>query len=116
MRMWVKYVSGDRNHGPDRLWENNRFIALSLTVVSDFLSAFAALVWQIPLSLVPGDRRYVSCFAFPLGRAESRHSTGIDLRMILHYTVSLMRQEFIDDGRLFVGLGFGIGSQNEAEM
>jgi hypothetical protein len=36
--------------------------------------------------------------------------------MILHYTVSLMRQEFIDDGRLFVGLGFGIGSQGEAEM
>jgi hypothetical protein len=27
-----------------------------------------------------------------------------------------MRQEFIDDGRLFVGLGFGIGSQNETEM
>lgn len=65
--------------------------------------------------MVPGDRRYVSCFAFPLGRVESRYSTGIDLHMILHYTVSLMRQEFIDDGRLFVGLGFGIGSQNEAE-
>ena len=53
---------------------------------------------------------------FPLGRVESRYSTGIALRMILHYTVSLMRQEFTDDDRLFVGLSFGIGSQNEAEM
>jgi hypothetical protein len=66
--------------------------------------------------LVPGDRRYVGCFAFPLGRVESRYSTGIDLRMILYYTFSLIRQEFMDDGRLFVGLGFGIRSQNKAEM
>jgi hypothetical protein len=52
---------------------------------------------------------------FRLGRFESHHSTGIDLRMILHSTFPLMRQEFIDDRRLFVGLGFGIGSQNEEE-
>jgi hypothetical protein len=36
--------------------------------------------------------------------------------MILYYTFSLIRQEFMDDGRLFVGLGFGIRSQNKAEM
>ena len=99
-----------------RLWENSWLITLSLTVVSDFLSAFRSIGLAGFPALVPGDRRYVSCFAFPLGRVESRYSTGIDLRMILHYTVSLMRQEFIDDGRLFVGLGFGIGSQNETEM
>ena len=35
--------------------------------------------------------------------------------MILHYTVPLMRQKFIDHSRLVVGLGFGIGSRNEEE-
>jgi hypothetical protein len=109
MRMWIIYASGHRNHGPDRLWENNRFIAFSLTVVSDFPFRIRSIGLADSPALVPGDRRYVSCFAFPLSRVESRHSTGIDLRMILNYTVSLMRQEFIDDGRLFVGLGFCIG-------
>jgi hypothetical protein len=119
MRMWIIYASGNRNHGPDRLWENNRCITLSLMVVSDFLFRIRSIGLAGFPALVLGDRRYVSCFAFPaflLGRVESRYSTGIDLRVILHYIVSLMRQEFVDDGRLFVGLGFAIGSQNEAEM
>ena len=36
--------------------------------------------------------------------------------MILHYPVPLTRQDSIDDSRLLVGLGFGIGSQNENLM
>ena len=72
-------------------------------VVSEFLSVFAALDLADFPALVPGDRRYVSCLMFRVGRVESRHSTGIDLRLVLHYTVPLMPQEFIDHSRLVVG-------------
>ena len=42
--MSILYVYGNRNLDLDRLCENDQFmIALSLTVVSEFLSAFAAL-------------------------------------------------------------------------
>lgn len=88
-RMWTIYVSGNRNYGPDRRWGNDRFIVLSLKVVSDFLSAFAALDLADSSALVPGDKRYVSCLTFRLGRIKSCHSMGIDLRMILNYKLSV---------------------------
>jgi len=116
MRMWIIYVLGHRNRDPDRHWENDRFIALSLMAVIDFLSAFATLDLVDASALIPGDSHYVSCLTFRLGCVESRHSTGIDLRMILNCTVLLMRQELIDQSCLVVGLGVGIGSQNEEGM
>jgi hypothetical protein len=67
MRMWIICVSGNRKHGPDRLWENSRFITLSLMVVSDFLFRIRSIGLAGFPALVLGDRRYVSCFAFPLG-------------------------------------------------
>ena len=46
---------------------------------------------------------------FRLRCVKSRRSIGLDLRMILSNTALLMRQDFIEDSSLFVGLSGGIG-------
>ena len=64
-------------YGPDRRWKNDCFIVLSLTVVSDFLSAFVALDLADSPALIPatGVTFHVSRFDLVVSKVAIRQES-----------------------------------------